>query len=297
MRLFRIGHTTFSVHPLFPLLLISYALGGQYQWLLAYLPALLLHECGHFYIAQRLHLPVSRIEITPFGGAMQIDLATHLPPLRGFLLSAGGVLVNLILALAVALLIWLSQGYLPLYSGLFLLVNLLMAALNLVPVLPLDGGRMLLSLLTRWLGHDLAFKLLLLLGRVLALLLLVYSFIRAHSGAYAPARILLSCYLLYASALEERSSHSRYLASFLSRRVKIGKSGTLPLQHLCASADLPLHALLPQLHAGSCHCVDIIDPHDASLLGSIYENDLLSAVLDTPLATLGELLAPPRLHK
>ncbi len=290
MPLFRFRGVQLRVHPLFPLMLFSYILAGQWQIILAYLIALFLHEGGHLFIALRLHLPVSQLELTPFGGAMQIDLAGGLPPHQGLLLASAGVCANAVLSLAMLLAIRQLGSALPLFASLFLLANLMMLLVNLVPVLPLDGGRILLSLLSIRLDRAVAFRALLLLGRTLSLLMLGYCAAQAMTGAFRPSLLLLGCYLLYASALEERHSTSRYLAAFIARRVRMEKSGTLPLQHLCASSDLSLHALLAFLQPGAYHRIEVIDPDGATIRGTLQEDELLQAVLNTPFAKLGDLL-------
>ena len=67
MKLCTVYGTTLRMHPLFPLLLLLYLLGGQGTMIAAYLLALLLHEAGHCWAARRVGLTVSEIELTPFG--------------------------------------------------------------------------------------------------------------------------------------------------------------------------------------------------------------------------------------
>lgn len=103
-------------------------------------------------------------------------------------------------------------------------------------------------------------------------------------------RLTLACYLLYASALEERTSVSRYLAAYLSNRHRVERSGALPVQHLCASGDITISALLSHLHGSAYHLVEVLDPLDTSRrLGVLDEEALLSALMEQPLATLSSL--------
>ena len=96
----RIGHfrkTSLHVHPLFPAICLTYLLGGQGKVLLIYLLTLFCHECGHILMACRFRLSVRRLELTPFGGSMQIDESETLPARQSLALSAGGVCVNALL--------------------------------------------------------------------------------------------------------------------------------------------------------------------------------------------------------
>lgn len=287
----RIGHirkTALHVHPMFPVLCLTYLLGGQGKILLIYLLTLMGHEGGHILIAWRLGLSVRRLELTPFGGSMQIDEAERLPARHSFALAAGGVCVNALLLPPLGAL-FIRTGSLPCLLG--ITVNLWMLALNLLPVLPLDGGRMLLALLAKRLDRAAAFRALLMLGRALCALLLLDALLRALRGEGAMLRLTLGCYLLYASSLEEKTSTSRYLAAYLSSRNRAKKSGALPVQHLCARGDITVTALLSHLHGGAYHLVEVLDPLDTSRrLGVLDEEALLSALMSRPLAALSTLI-------
>lgn len=118
--------------------------------LLFYL-SIFLHELGHAVAAVRLRVPVQQISLTLIGGGTH--LAEEAPTARGqFLVSAAGPAVSLGLG-------FLGLGFLglgfaglgavdqPTVAGVLLVqltaANLGVGAFNLLPGLPLDGGRLL----------------------------------------------------------------------------------------------------------------------------------------------------------
>jgi Zn-dependent protease len=107
--------------------------------------SVLLHELGHALVARQLGVAVSGIELSFFGGAAKM---VRLPRTANHevRIAAAGPAVSLILAglglglaaaTGISLLSWLGW------------VNLILAAFNLIPALPMDGGRILRALLTR----------------------------------------------------------------------------------------------------------------------------------------------------
>jgi Zn-dependent protease len=115
--------------------------------------SVLLHELGHCFVARGLGLPVSSITIGLMGGATQVDEAQT--PAREYAVAIAGPMVSLLLA-------GTGLGLRPLFdsdslSGRLVdnlaITNGLIAAFNLLPGLPLDGGRVLRALLWR-LGGD-----------------------------------------------------------------------------------------------------------------------------------------------
>lgn len=110
----------------------------------AFYASVLVHELAHTVAALRFKLPVRRIQLQFFGGVSEIEKESETPG-REFVLAFVGPLLSLVLAG----LFWLGMravepGTVPgvLLAGL-MVSNLLVAIFNLLPGLPLDGGRML----------------------------------------------------------------------------------------------------------------------------------------------------------
>jgi len=289
MRLFTLGATTIRIHPLFPFMLLFLVIKGEFLLVSAYLFVLFLHEAGHYAAAHKMKLPVSQIEITPFGGSMQIALADALPPVQAFFLSASGPAMNCICLFAG---IWARIYLFPASQWLLctLSFHTFMLTLNLLPVLPLDGGRMLLAFLSGKGDRDFFKKLLLSFGRILSLLLIAWGAYQTLRGRNSFSFCLLGFYLLYAAALEEKTGASRYLAAFISRRTQLEKQKTLPIQYVSAAADMPLFMLIPHLRPGCYHIVEVLESDGLTSLGVVREETLLSAILHPQAFLLKDLL-------
>lgn len=287
MKLCTLYGTTLRVHPLFPMMLLLFILGGQGLLIGAFLMALVFHEAGHVYAASRLALSVTQIELTPFGGVMQIEDGECLTGVKGFLLSSAGIVVNLFFLLLSAFLLRIHAGPFAIY---FLWANLAMLAINLLPVLPLDGGRMALALLSCRFSRMRVWKAMLILGRVLACLLILFSLCQALRGVYQSSYAILGCYLLYSSFLEEKQSAARYITALFSRRYRADSGAALPMQTVCVQGDTPLRVLLPQLNPRAYHRIAVLDDAACGILGMISEKELYAAVLEQPTSRIKDLL-------
>ncbi len=107
--------------------------------------SVLLHELGHAVVARKLGVHVSGIELGFLGGAAKM---TDLPrrPNHEIAIAAAGPAVSLVLA-------GLGLG-LGALSGVSLIstlgwINLVLAGFNLIPALPMDGGRILRAALAK----------------------------------------------------------------------------------------------------------------------------------------------------
>ena len=118
-------------------------LAAHKSWLLLFWMAAVLHELGHLLALYLLGGRVSRFCFRLSGGELQYD-GKHLSYGREILLALAGPGINLLCA-------WLC-GWLALFGHRELLYqfsgcHLVLAFFNLLPALPLDGGRVLQNLL------------------------------------------------------------------------------------------------------------------------------------------------------
>lgn len=141
-----------DIHVSFLLLLavVFVALGGLAGVLVVGVAfaSVLLHELGHAVVGRRLGVHTASIELSFLGGAAKMhDLPRT--PRHELLIAAAGPAVSIVLAV-----IGLSLGA-ALHAPLVWMVgtiNLVIAGFNLIPALPMDGGRILRALLVPRLG-------------------------------------------------------------------------------------------------------------------------------------------------
>jgi Zn-dependent protease/CBS domain-containing protein len=115
--------------------------------------SVLVHELSHSVVAIKFRLPVRRILLYPLGGFSEIEQE---PPTPGqeFLVSAAGPAMSLAIAgiaIGVNALI-VSHGIARALIDYVILANVLVGFFNLLPGLPLDGGRVLRAALWKLTG-------------------------------------------------------------------------------------------------------------------------------------------------
>lgn len=122
-------------------------------WVPAVFVAVLLHEMGHALMARRFGLP-SEVHLVAMGGLTRFP-AGRLSHWRSILVSFAGPAVGLVIG-GLALVFALFGPSLPVGGDITLWIviytNLGWALLNLVPIVPLDGGQIVSSILDRFFG-------------------------------------------------------------------------------------------------------------------------------------------------
>ena len=116
--------------------------------------SVLIHELSHSVVARGFGLPVRRILLYPLGGFSEIEREPQTPG-REFLVSAAGPVLSLLLAAGGWGLTHVVTAGTIGGALIFQLMwaNLIVGGFNLVPGLPLDGGRMLRAVIWKVTGR------------------------------------------------------------------------------------------------------------------------------------------------
>lgn len=187
-------HWTFSFLILFLLFTILTEGVGLEQslWFGGYIVALflcvVLHEYGHAIAAKRYGVKTKDIILSPIGGVARLEVLPE-KPVQELIIALAGPAVNVLIA------VLLTLGFLfssvdplealnydilsiegPKDFFVFLLVlNVMLFVFNLIPAFPMDGGRVLRSLLAMKFGRVSATRVASYVGRILAIGFVVFG--------------------------------------------------------------------------------------------------------------------------
>ncbi len=247
--------------------------------------ALLLHETGHLLTARGLGYRVRSLELWPFGAALSMDLSTGS---RGALPVA---LAGPLCSMAAAAMSLLLLRLLPRTEGVmepFFCMNLSLAAVNLLPAEPLDGGRALASLLSRPLGARRARRLTAWTGLVLGGALFSLGVYGAILGVGSETALLFAAFLLL-SGVRTIRGEDRALEGLLDRQASLRAGRPVEVREAALMADRTAGEALRALRRGRYTLIRVVDRNDR-LLGTLDEGALLRGLMDRgEKITLGEL--------
>jgi Zn-dependent protease len=149
---------------------------------------IILHEYGHALTAQRFGVKTKDIIISPIGGVARLKKIPE-KPRHEFLIAIAGPAVNLVISVIIGFSLWFfsSQGlniigdqssvfnYLSNFLPMLFWLNIMLIVFNLLPAFPMDGGRILRSLLSIRLGRKKATRVASVLGQGVALFLIGFA--------------------------------------------------------------------------------------------------------------------------
>lgn len=181
------------------------SVGREVVMVLLVFACVLLHEFGHALMAARYQVKTRDITLLPIGGVARLE---HMPekPREEFMIAVAGPCVNLvIIVLLLPFILW-RLGW-PLsfdpadtdMNGVLvnlLMVNVSLLLFNLIPAFPMDGGRMLRSLLSMKFSRSRATTIAAITGMVLA------SFFVVLGWYFNPVLALIGLFVFFSARSE-----------------------------------------------------------------------------------------------
>lgn len=255
------------MHMAFPVMIGAAAFLGYGKTLAAMLLSLFAHELAHALTARALGQRLDAIELMPFGGTAYLQAS--LRPSHEALIAAAGPAVSLLLCLSLA-----ASHMTGSFVRELIRANVSLAICNLIPALPLDGGRILRAAFSARLGRPRATNLFIIAGEVLGGLLICLGVWAAIHGIVNPVLFLMGVYLIYAARKEKEGFAAAIVDALHGRAERLNREGMLPMRWLAAPQDTPPEKLLTWLGGGSYHCFLLVDDQMRKV-GTIDEGELL----------------------
>ena len=264
--------------------------------------SVLLHELAHSVLAKAYGLPVRRITLYLLGGVSEIEKE---PPTPGkeFMVAAAGPMLSLGLAglgLLADVFLINGGGILEVLTWQLWFANLIVGVFNLLPGLPLDGGRMLRAGVWKVAGSPGSGTVVAAWGgRVLAVLLIAFPLVTAMTSEREFDPVDLLWPIVLASFIWTGATQSLRIAKIKERIPRVN-ARTLARRAIPVTGETPLSEALRRAAEARAGALVVVD-HEGRPLAIVSE----AAVQATPehrrpwvnVASLAKTLEPNMILK
>lgn len=256
---------------MFPAML---AAGRTREYLAAFV-SILLHEASHVGVAKMHGINKAGIKITPagFSAAVQFrDLPRHVllkiyiaGPAANFILFGLATLGRLVFA-------ELDNNF-----RLLAVTNLFLGVFNLLPAFPLDGGRILMELLSGRLGILAAGRLVRRAARCLTTAMFLIGIYQIYIAVYNVSMLIVGIYILVALKSGRVESAFMNIRQILYRRSKLLKRGIYAVRGLAVLRSAKLGETLKSMDFDRFHILFVLD-EDLEIIKIVTENEVMDAL-------------------
>lgn len=210
-------------HASYLMMALGFVLTGYYVNLIVFTSLVVVHELGHYLVARILKFNVLEIIIYPYGGITRISDYINRGINEELLIASSGVIMQYFFYL---LLLYLGKlGLIRAYIiSLVELYNSQMIFFNLLPIYPLDGGKILNLLLAKFFSYNLAniLTVVISIGMIILVLVLnIYTYSYSNIMIFLVLLLYLGKFFGSLKYLYYKFLLERYLYNIKFAKIKI----------------------------------------------------------------------------
>ncbi|AFQ46011.1 M50 family metallopeptidase [Desulfosporosinus meridiei] len=280
MQLFKISGVSVRIHPTFLVVLVLYGVLGLLAQALLIFALVVGHELAHLLVAKAYGFKVEGLELFPFGGAAYCDGLFEGRKVEESLMALAGPAFNLVLLFGAQALRWNGLWWGEL-SEEFIRYNLWLAAFNLIPVLPLDGGRVIRALFVESFGYVRTTKFLAEAGRWLGVSFALYGIVLGVQGKFSEgplSLLILGGFFWFAGSKEISSAHITFLRQLTRKKEELLKKGLMRSHWLTVQKDTPLVRIVEEFTPDRYAMVNLSN-EKAGMEKILTETDIVEGML------------------
>lgn len=265
-----------KINPLMiPAVIILIAV-GMGDVVLCTIPALIIHEWAHIIAAAALGMTITEMELFPFGCAAKMQCFA-LSRAKEIIVAAAGPAINMLAACAVFIIDRYTEGFA--LAGKLITANIAIATVNLLPALPLDGGRIARAAFASFMGYRRATKFMSLAGIFFAVIITGIGVYTAIEEAFNPSFFIMGFFLCLSSVKEMRSAPYTLIRDLTDKRQKMDSRKTLNINKFAAMQNEKLGDIMKEFEAGKYNIVTVLDK-DLGVLGELDERQILDGMME-----------------
>ncbi|HEY3426262.1 MAG TPA: M50 family metallopeptidase [Negativicutes bacterium] len=277
MRVARLAGIQITLNNWFLILMAVFGLAGLGAKALAVFGAVLWHELWHALAARALGFTVREIELLPFGGVARIDRLGEAGAKNEILIAAAGPLSSLVLAAVV----YLGMLQLPSWAdelAFYCNMNLMLAGFNLIPALPLDGGRIFRAWLVFFFDYGKATLIAANVSKGTSLLLVGVTVYYYLDEGTVNLTVIIAAVFLYVSANAELKVASfRTMRILAYKKAELMARGVMPTRHFTARTSAVARDII-RLFGPEYYYVILVVDEGFHLCGTLTETEVWEAL-------------------
>ncbi|KAA0762034.1 MULTISPECIES: stage IV sporulation intramembrane metalloprotease SpoIVFB [Bacillus cereus group] len=262
--------TKISVHPLFWVIIVIGIFTARFKELLLLFCIVLIHELGHAFAAAHYNWRIKKIQLLPFGGVAELEEHGNKSLKEELVVVIAGPIQH----------IWMMVvGYIVFEAGwlgadlyyFFIWNNIIILAFNLLPIWPLDGGKVLFNVLSYRFPYLQAHEKMMKLSCVFFSVILVWQLLWNSNNIMMWVLLIFLAVSLYQEWKQRQYAFMR----FLLERYYGNKRGIEKIASIEVQSEDHLYKIFTKFRRGYKHSIIVHGKYKEHY--TLDENELLYA--------------------
>ena len=243
--------------------------------------SILIHELTHLLVGKIFGDKARSIRILPVGLNVQMYNEKY-STWKASIILASGPLANLFIFAAGIVLKTntsvLNYIFKPELLNFFIFSNLYLAIFNLLPLLPLDGGKLLYQVLSSRVGLIRGFRYTKRVSVFLAAILVFIGIIQLIKNILNFSLVLVGIYIIFYLRFEGMEAAIMNLKYIISRRSRLLKKGVYPARDLVVVQSFRIGEILKNMDFDRFHLIHVLDG-DLKIVGVLTEQEVMEGMV------------------
>lgn len=260
---------------IFPVSLITFYYGCLTEYFTIFI-SMTIHEMAHIAAALSKARKLRSVKVLSIG----LNAVIEVNPVRdnsSFFINISGPLINILLSTVCYI---LGSYYLTLSDNMrfFIYANISLAIFNMLPILPLDGGRILKDILVSKIGLFSANRYSKRISWAFAFLLMILGIFQFLSNIYNFSIIFIAGYILFFLKHEETEVSLMNIKNLVYKRSRFLKRGIYPGRELVVIKSMRLGDIIKSMDFDRFHIIYVLD-EDMKLIKIFTEQEVIDYMI------------------
>lgn len=265
-----------QVDPMFLVLVpLMFLLGFTWEYIIIFI-SILMHELGHVSTAVLIGQRLLYIRLLPVGLNAVMD-GQVCNRRKNVLIYMAGPVVNMILFG----LCWIFVDAYMIQSEIldfFILANIYLMIFNMIPILPLDGGKVFREIISAFTGMIRADRWMRKFSMIFSVLLIILGAFQLIENCKNFSLMAAGIYILFTIKFDRMEAALMNMKSFIYRHRRLAKKGIYPSRDLVAIKTVQLDQAIKSMDFDRFHFVRVLDENLAYLC-SFTEQEIINGMV------------------
>lgn len=281
MKLFKIfNNIEIKISYLFFFILILSMFFNYFSQFLILVTVILIHELAHSCVCIYYGIEISEIRLFVFGGIAKYQGDIEGNSKQEVIIALAGPLSNFMLITITLFIVGILNIENNNVVQFFLEANITIGLFNLVPILPLDGGRVARGIIGYYLGIKKATYLVVRLGYCMSILLFsIGIYVALVYNIEYVFLSLVSIYIFLCNKKEKERADFIFVKNLVLKKKSLFSEGIMDAKYIIAMEFIEIKKIFDEFTLEQYYIITVINTK-GKVIGSLSESEVIDAIIE-----------------